>query len=82
MNNKASSQLTALDELVCRNPAIESAKLAQARQAAELLRKLGLLSTEPATAIRPFTRRRPVPSGPAGENNWAAAAGIQFTKLD
>ncbi len=55
--------LTALDELLRRNPVIDPELLAQARQAAEFLRKLGLLSTEPTEVIRPFTRPHPKPAG-------------------
>lgn len=80
MNTTSTPAQTALDELLRRNPAIDPELLAQARRTAELLRQLGLLSTEPTEAIRPFTRRRQEPKKPAPVSNWAAARGIQFTK--
>jgi hypothetical protein len=80
MKTASTSLQTALDELVRRNPAIDTELLDQARRAAELLRQLGLLSTEPTEAIRPFTRRRQERSEPTCVSNWAATHGIQFTK--
>lgn len=80
MNTSPIPSLTALDELLRRNPAIDPDFLAQARQAAEFLRRLGLLSTEPTEALRPFTRRRPKPVEPTSASNWISAPGIRFTK--
>jgi hypothetical protein len=72
---------TALDELVRRAPAIDTEALAQARQAAQFLRSLQLLSTQPATVIRPFTRRRPKPSYPTAANTWKTVRDVCLAKL-
>jgi hypothetical protein len=71
---------SALDELVRQVPNIDPNVLAEARQAAELLRKLGLLSTEPVEAVRPFNRQLGEATEPKPPNNWAKLTGIQFTK--
>ena len=70
MNPTEPPKMTALDELL-RRATIDSRVLEIARNAGEMLRRLGLLSTEPAEAIRPFRRRPaslPKQSGVAG---WA-----------
>jgi len=57
MSTASTPSQTAMHELLRRNPAINPELLAQVKQATELLRQLGLLSTEPTEAIRLFTRR-------------------------
>jgi hypothetical protein len=59
MNAKPTKE-TALDELLRQIPCVDPATLEQVRQATDFLRKLGLLSTEPAEIIRPF-QRKPLP---------------------
>lgn len=68
------------DELVRLVPAVDPAVIEQARQAAELFRRLGLLSTAPTEAVRPFTRRPAGDANPAGVSNWSAPAGIRFNR--
>jgi hypothetical protein len=82
MNTTSPPPQTALDELLRRNPTIDPALLAQVRRDAEMLRQFGLLSTEPAEAIRPFTRRPQEPNARAPVSGWAAARSIQFTKVE
>jgi len=81
MNIASTLLRTALDELLRRNPTIDPGLLDQVKRATEMLRQLGLLSTEPTEAIRPFTRRHPEPTERARVSNWAAAQGIQFPKV-
>lgn len=72
---------TAADQLILQNPMIRPEVVAEAQQAAEMLRKLGLLSTKPTEAIRPFNRRPADTLQPTAVRGWAAATDIRLTKV-
>jgi hypothetical protein len=72
---------TALEELLRRTPGVDPAVLAQARQAAEMLQKLGLLTTEPTEAFRPFTRRPHTSAKPPSVGNWKTQQSVQFNQV-
>lgn len=71
---------TALDELLRLTQGIDPVVVEQARQAAELMRRLNLLSTEPARAIRPFDRRTAAPPTTEPAAGWATARPIHFDR--
>jgi hypothetical protein len=75
MNTLPPHDPTALDELIRLAPGTDTAAVEQARRAADLLRGLGLLSTEPSGVISPFTRHPSVPPPPPG---WTVARTIRF----
>ncbi|MBL8798333.1 MAG: hypothetical protein JNM56_30845 [Planctomycetia bacterium] len=82
MNTTPTLSQTAFDELLRRNPAIDPELLTQVQQATALLRQLGLLSTEPTEAIRPFGRRcRETAERPKFSNWPSTARNIQLNKL-
>lgn len=74
------TQPTALDELLRLAQGIDPAVIDQARQAAELMRRLNLLSTEPARAIRPFDRRTVTPPTTDPTTGWATTRTIHFDR--
>lgn len=76
--NTTPERETALDELLRRIPSVDPAILKQVREVTELLRKMGLLSTEPAEVIRPF-QRKPLPKSTSAIR-WGAKTDIQFSE--
>lgn len=59
MSSPTNTPPTALDELLRRNPKIAADVLRRAQEIGETLRRLGLLTTTPREAIRPFRRQPP-----------------------
>ena len=80
MNTPLSIRPTALDALEARVPGLNPDELLKAKQAADLLRSLGLLSTEPAEAIRPF-KRRPINPTPTNVLGGPRNSGIDFARV-
>jgi hypothetical protein len=66
----SNSQPSAIDELLLRVPEINAEALQKATEMANLLRKLGLLSTKPVEVYNPFNRTL-LPTAPNSKAvNW------------
>jgi hypothetical protein len=81
MNALPQPKPTALDELLRLTPEIDPGVLDATRQATELARKLGLLSTSPAEVLSPFARRVVKIPGAQPQTTWATTSDITFDKV-